>query len=70
MSPQFIYVLRQRDEWTPTRRRVATACLLHGLSLRQAAAALHLSLYTVRRHQDAIIALFESATTRRSRQSS
>jgi DNA-directed RNA polymerase specialized sigma24 family protein len=69
MSPQFIFVLRHRDTWPPSRRRVATACVLHGLSLRQAAASLRLSLYTVRRHHDAIGALFESVTRTPIRQS-
>lgn len=60
LSPRFLFVLRHRDGWSATRKRVATACVLHGRSLREAAAELRLSLHTVRRHLDAVNALFET----------
>lgn len=46
--------------WGPTRRRVAICCGLHGLSLREAAADLNISLHTVRRHWDAVRALIDA----------
>jgi DNA-directed RNA polymerase specialized sigma24 family protein len=48
------------SHWPATRRRVAQACFMHGLSLRQAATALHLSLHAVRGHRDAVRALVQS----------
>lgn len=59
-SPLFLFVLRHRDTWPPARRKVANACVLQGLSLRETARMLGLSLYNVRRHHGAILALFES----------
>lgn len=41
------------------RRKVAASCFLHGLSIREAAQELGLSLHTVRRHRDAVAALAE-----------
>ncbi|MDX2116465.1 MAG: hypothetical protein SFZ24_12720 [Planctomycetota bacterium] len=46
--------------WTPTRRRVARACVLHGLSLRRAAAELGLSFHCVRREMQSILAQAET----------
>jgi len=48
-SDAFAYVVQHRRRWSPERRRIATACILEGLSRRQAAAALRLSLHRVRR---------------------
>ncbi len=59
-SPGFVLVAECRDRWAPTRRRVATACFLHGQSLRQAADSLGMSLHTVRRHFEAITAIAEA----------
>ncbi|MBX3363377.1 MAG: hypothetical protein KF866_01320 [Phycisphaeraceae bacterium] len=58
-SPRFIFVMRQHEHWPPVRRRIAVACELHGLSSRQAAGALGISLHIVRRHRLVIDALFE-----------
>jgi len=60
LSPRFEFVLRHRDQWTPTRRRIATACILEGRTMRDAAASLRVSLHMVRRHMDAITALAEA----------
>lgn len=60
-DPKFEYVLRERDHWTTTRRRIATAVILHGRSMREAAAQLHLSLYLVRKEVHAIVALADVA---------
>ncbi|MEL7473142.1 MAG: hypothetical protein AAGK04_07480 [Planctomycetota bacterium] len=67
MSERFGFVARRVAEWTPNRRRVAEACVLHGCSLREAAERLRLSLHAVRRHSDAVQALFEAERDRRRR---
>lgn len=63
-SPRFEFVLRHRDAWTPTRRRVATACVLEGRTLRGTATHLGVTLYTVRREMDAISALIQEASAK------
>lgn len=60
LSERFMLVVRRREQWPPTRRRVATACVLQGLPLRAASESLRLSLHTVRRHMEAVNALSES----------
>lgn len=65
LSPRFVFVLRHRDQWPPTRRRIATACVLQGRTLRQTAAHLQLSLHAVRRQMDAITGMFEAQHTNR-----
>lgn len=65
LSPRFVFVLRHRDQWPPMRKRVATACILQGRTLREAAAHLHLSLHAVRRQMDAITGMFDSQYTNR-----
>ena len=59
LSPRFRVVVRDRGAWGPTRRRVADACVLQGMSMRAAAASQRLTLHSVRRHLDAINALVE-----------
>jgi len=61
LSSLFEYVLRHRDDWSPTRRRVATACVLQGRTLREASKFLRLSLHTVRRQMEAVRALHEAS---------
>ncbi|GEM_PF-1301879 len=53
-APEFQFVLEQIDRLGGTRRKVASACFLHGLSLRQAAAKLGVTVHMVRRHVMAI----------------
>lgn len=60
LSREYAFVAEQLPDWSPTRRRVATACILHGRSIRDAAAELRLSLHTVRRHRAAIAELLEA----------
>lgn len=57
LSERFVGVLRRQEEWGVTRRRVAAACVLQGLTMRQAAAALGVSYHAVRRHMDAVGAI-------------
>lgn len=47
-SREFREVIRRADTWPVTRRRVAQACILQGLTLRGAAEQLRLSIHTVR----------------------
>lgn len=62
LSPRFEVVAQLNHTWTPTRKRVATACILHGLSTRRAAAELGISLHTVRRQVDAINTICDAVT--------
>lgn len=59
-SDRFAFVIARRNTWATSRRRVAMACVLHGNSLRQASRDLGLSLHTVRRHMEAVDAMFEA----------
>lgn len=61
LSQKFTFVAAHLPSWSPTRRRVAEACVLHGLSLRRAAERLGLSHHTVRRNYEAVHALYEAA---------
>lgn len=61
LSREFAFVLLQREHWAPTRRRVADAVFIDGLSLRRASRALGLTFHTVRRHHDMIAAAAESS---------
>ncbi len=60
MDPRFVFVLSRRDLWGPSRRRVASACVVQGLTMREAAQVAGMSLHAVRRHMGAVEALFES----------
>lgn len=60
LSDRFVFVMRQREHWRPTRRRVATACIVQGRPMREGARHLRLSLHVVRRQLDAVNALFEA----------
>ncbi len=62
-DPLFEYVVVHIDTLPPTLRRVATACILHGLSVRRAALTLNLTHHVVRRHRDSLLAVFASADT-------
>lgn len=68
-STRFLIVLRAAgpgatpaaaSPWPATRRRVAVACVLQGMTLRDAARSLRLSLHSVRRHMDVINALADA----------
>jgi DNA-directed RNA polymerase specialized sigma24 family protein len=59
MSPMFSYVARRSEAWPATRRAVARACYLQGLSMREAAARTGATLHAVRRHCLAVRAMLE-----------
>lgn len=58
LGARFSFVLERRSSWTTTRRRVATLHYIDGRSVRETAEQTGLSLHAVRRHRDAIEALF------------
>ena len=60
LSDEFVYVARHREQWPASRRRVATATCLHGLSMREASEQLGMSLHSVRRHHQAVRTLVEA----------
>jgi DNA-directed RNA polymerase specialized sigma24 family protein len=60
-SDRFFFVGRHLQRWPPTRRKVAEAVVLSGLSMRRAARELRLTVYAVRLHMEAVNAMFESA---------
>ncbi|MBL9032081.1 MAG: hypothetical protein JNM80_10300 [Phycisphaerae bacterium] len=62
-SPEFLVVLRHSQTWPAPCRRVATACVLHGLSIRAASRSLGISLHQVRAARAAVRALVEAAST-------
>jgi DNA-directed RNA polymerase specialized sigma24 family protein len=56
-SDRFRFVVRHREKWPVHRRSIATACVLQGMSMRDAAAFLHLSFHQVRREMGIVEAL-------------
>jgi hypothetical protein len=58
-SDRFVFTLRHLATINKTRRRVAAACILNGLSLRQAADELGLPIHIVRDHVLAVNAMLE-----------
>ncbi|MEQ8770301.1 MAG: hypothetical protein RIB60_07310 [Phycisphaerales bacterium] len=67
MSDRLAFVMRARAGWSPTRRRVADLTIVEGVSMRIASQRLGLSYHTVRRHKEAIEALFNEARADRAR---
>jgi len=64
LSPRFTVVLHERERWPARRRRVATACVLQGRTLREAARHLNLTLHTVRTEMAVINAVCDAHTPR------
>ncbi len=60
-SRRFAFVAVRHERWPQTRRRVAASMVLQGLSMRETADRMGMSLYGVRRHYEAINALFEAS---------
>jgi len=56
-SPEFLFVVRSRDAWSPLRQRVADLCFVRGFTVYEAAEELRVSRYSVRRHRESILAL-------------
>jgi hypothetical protein len=66
LSNAYIFVVRHRDDWPTARRRIATACIVHGRTLKEAAADTNTSFYNARKQLDAVRALLDSITHVRS----
>ena len=62
LSDRFVFVMRHRDSWPATRRRIATACILERRPIRQTAVDFRTSLYNVRKQLDAVAALLDAFT--------
>jgi lambda repressor-like predicted transcriptional regulator len=60
-SPKFTFFAARMPGLSHARRRVGRACVLHGMSLRRASRELRMSHHTIRRHVDALHAMFEAA---------
>lgn len=60
-SEPYRRVAAQIDSWPAGQRAVAVACVLHGLTQREAADRLGLSLHTVRRHHQTVLGICQSA---------
>ena len=58
-SPEFGFVALRLKSWGKTRRAVGRLCVLEGLSQREAARRLGLSVHVVRRHFLAIRGMIE-----------
>ncbi len=59
-DPRTAYVVRNAREWSRTRREIGRAIFVRGLSLRETANELEMSFYLVRRHREAIEAMFDA----------
>lgn len=57
LDPTFELVRMRSELWPPVMGRVGRACILEGLSMRQASQRLGVSVHTVRTHVHAIRAL-------------
>ncbi len=64
MSREFEVVAGHRDAWPRARRLVATACVLQGRTMREAAAHLRMTLHEVRRQMDLVRALVDAEGAR------
>ncbi len=64
LEPIAVFVATRSGEWPNSRAEVGRAIYHHGRSLRETAGVLGLSLYTVRKHRDAIEGIFESERAR------
>ncbi|MEO0631072.1 MAG: hypothetical protein AAFY46_10140, partial [Planctomycetota bacterium] len=60
LDPRFEFVTTCTPNWQPTRRRIAECLYVRGKGMRKTARHIGTSLYNVRRHRDAIEALFEA----------
>jgi len=60
-SEEFAFVALHLQEFSPTMRAVADACILRGMSIVAAAAELKLTQHQVRRHRDLVLTLFQES---------
>lgn len=60
MSDRYIFVVSHRETWPAVRRRLATASIIHGRSIKSAAAEAGTTFYNARKQLDAVNALVDS----------
>jgi DNA-directed RNA polymerase specialized sigma24 family protein len=60
-TPEFGLVLLLQERWPKTRREVARACFVRGLSIREASQSLGITFHAARKHHAAIRAMAEAA---------
>ncbi len=60
LSDRYLFVLSHRETWPAMRRRLATACIVHGRSIRRAAAEERTTIYNARKQLDAVQALLDT----------
>lgn len=60
LSNDFIFVVSHRDTWPTARRRVATACIINGRTIKEAAVESNTSFYNARKQIDAVRALLDA----------
>jgi DNA-directed RNA polymerase specialized sigma24 family protein len=60
--PMTSFIVSHRDHWPRDRRAAATLVLIEGVSLREAAERLDMTLHSLRRHIDRVHAMFEAIT--------
>jgi DNA-directed RNA polymerase specialized sigma24 family protein len=65
LTPEFAYVVGNRDAWTPARRMVATEAFVHGRSCRQIAREHGMSFHVVRVHMRVVKELARARGGRR-----
>ena len=65
LTPEFAFVLGNRDSWGPARRTVATEHFIHGRSLREIARESGMSFHAARLHRRAVQELARGARGRR-----
>ena len=64
VSDRFRFVVRPRDEWPNLRRRVASGCVMQGMSMREAARFLQITLHQVRREMGVVRTLMVESSAR------
>ncbi len=60
-SRECTLVQSMKSRWPETRRAVAVACFVHGLSIRRASERLGISFHSARQHYAAVRAILEAA---------
>lgn len=60
-SPEFDFVLSNRNHWSPTRRSIATSVFIEGRRIKAAAAIARTSYHAARLHYFAILTVIDRA---------
>ena len=60
LNPLFPFVIQHRETWSRRRQRIAKLIYIQGLSIRETADLMKISIYLVRKHRNAIEEMYES----------